>query len=167
MEPRLRVADGADVAPIVRCWLRSWRAAYENDLPAEQLDAEAEKRRSFDWSQGIDSQESTVLVAVDGDAVIGVMQADLALAAPRDLPEVTMLNVDPSAWGSGVAPRLLWGGLHWISQQGRHAARVRVVEAHRRARRFHEREGFVLDRGLDPTQNDFFRLIYYRLRLPG
>ena len=41
-----------------------------------------------------------MLVAVDGDALIDVMQADLALAAPRGLPEVTMLYVEPSAWGS-------------------------------------------------------------------
>lgn len=162
MEPRLRVAERADVPAIVRCYMRSWRAAYENDLPAEQLNAEAEKRRSFDWSRGIDSDESTVLLVVDGHAVTGVLQTDLVLPAPRDLPEVTMLYVDPCAWGSGVAARLLRGGLHWIGQQGGHAARVRVVEAHRRARRFYEREGFVLDLGMEPARNDFFQLVYYR-----
>lgn len=95
MEPRLRVADRADVPAIVRCYMRSWRAAYENDLPAEQLNAEAEKRRSFDWFRGIDSDASTVLLAVDGHAVTGVLEADLVLPPPRDLPEVTMLYVDP------------------------------------------------------------------------
>jgi ribosomal protein S18 acetylase RimI-like enzyme len=56
-------------------------------------------------------------------------------------PDITMLYVDPPAWGSGVASRLLRSGLKWIDQQGHREARLRVVEVHHRARRFYEREG--------------------------
>lgn len=46
----MRGAQLADISGITECYLRSWRAAYANDLPAGVLEAEAEKRRAFDWS---------------------------------------------------------------------------------------------------------------------
>ena len=73
-----------------------------------------------------------------------------------------MLYVDPNAWGSGAATTLLRAGLQWIGQRGHDEARLRVVEAHHRARRFYEREGWVVDTELEPARNDFFRLIYYQ-----
>lgn len=80
-------------------------------------------------------------MAAKADHVLGVVQADDLLPAARNLPEITMLYVDPPAWGSGVASLLLRSGLEWIDQQGHREARLRVVEVHHRARRFYEREG--------------------------
>ncbi len=76
-----------------------------------------------------------------------------------------MLYVDPRAWGTGAATALLEAGTDWIRQKGRAAVRLRVVESHQRARRFYEREGWILDDGIAPAANDFFRLIYYRRTL--
>ena len=96
------------------------------------------------------------------NSVLGVVQVDEDLPPPRDLPEITMLYVDPAVWGSRVAVQLLKAGLGWIATRGHTAARLRVVEEHFRARRFYEREGWQLDSDLEPARNDFFRLIYYR-----
>ena len=101
-------------------------------------------------------------MATDEDVVVGVVQADESLPSPRDRPEITMLYVDPVAWGAGAATELLRAGLRWIGQRGHNEARLRVVEAHHRARRFYEREGWVVDPDLEPARNDFFKLIYYR-----
>lgn len=159
---RPRVARIVDIPGIRACYSRSWRAAYESDLPAEILNAEAEKRVLFDWSRGIAADTSAVLVLTDESRVVGVVEADESLPSPRDRPEITMLYVDPDAWGSGAATGLLRAGLQWISERGHHEARLRVVEAHHRARRFYEREGWVVDPDLQPARNDFSRLIYYR-----
>ena len=84
------------------------------------------------------------------------------LDAPRDLPEITMLYVDPSAWGSGIASSLLISGLGWITARGHTSARLRVVENHHRARRFYEREGWALDPRIEPVTTELARLVYYR-----
>jgi GNAT superfamily N-acetyltransferase len=162
VESRPRVARIADIPGIRECYLRSWRAAYDGDLSPDVLNAEAEKRLAFDWSRGISADTSAVFVATDEDVVVGVVQADESLPSPRDRPEITMLYVDPVAWGSGAATELLRAGLRWIGQRGHNEARLRVVEAHHRARRFYEREGWVVDPDLEPAGNDFFKLIYYR-----
>ncbi len=167
MHSRPRVARIDDIPGIRACYLRSWRAAYERDFPADILNAEADKREFFDWSQGIAADTSAVLVVTDGNGVVGVVQAGESLPSPRNRPEITMLYVDPNAWGSGAATALLRAGLQWIGQRGHDEARLRVVEAHHRARRFYEREGWVVDPDLEPARNDFFRLIYYRRAVGG
>lgn len=158
----VRAALHADVPAITACYLRSWRAAYESDLAAERLEAEAEKRRSFDWERGIDTDDVAVFVATAHDDIVGVVQADLSPPSPRDLPEITMLYVDPARWGSGVATALLGAATGWLGERGASVARLRVVEAHARARRFYEREGWTIDEEMPPAANEFFKLIYYR-----
>ena len=162
----VREAVEADIPGIRKCYLRSWRAAYNGYLTPDVLNEEAQKREGFDWSRVIKSETATVQVAVDsGRRILGVVQADEDLPPPRDLPEIDMLYVDPEAWGSQVALRLLDAGLDWIARQGHAQARLRVVEVHNRARRFYEREGWQLDADLEPARNDFFRLVYYRRQL--
>ncbi len=157
-----RVARIADIPRIRECYLRSWRATYESYLSQAVLDVEVEKRWDFDWARGISADTSAVFVVNNEDVVVGVVQADECLPAPRDRPEITMLYVDPAAWGSGVAANLLRAGLDWIGHRGHGEARLRVVEVHHRARRFYEREGWTVDSDLEPARNDFFKLIYYR-----
>ena len=166
-ETSVRLAVAGDVPAITECYLRAWKAAYDADLPHPELVEEAEKRRSFDWHRGIQSESAVVFVVSEQSRVLGVAQAELALPPPRDLPELTMLYVDPDAWGTGTATALLGAAVDWVSQSGGPSVRLRVVEAHARARRFYEREGWVLDRGLAPAANDFFDLVYYRRDLVG
>lgn len=160
--PVIRPATHADVPAITNCYLRSWRAAYRDHLDSEILEIEAEKRRPFDWHHGIDDDTASVLIATIDGAVVGVVQAELSPASPRDLPEITMLYVDTKAWGTGAASRLLEVATSWMRARGTTAARLRVVEVHGRARRFYEREGWVVDQQMQPARNDFARLIYYR-----
>ncbi|HEV2069111.1 MAG TPA: GNAT family N-acetyltransferase, partial [Acidimicrobiales bacterium] len=121
------------------------------------------RRRSFDWSRGMKDPTAAVLVAVDLEGVVlGVVQVNELLDAPRDLPEITMLYVDPRAWGSGIASELLSAGVQWIADREHKSARLRVVEDHLRARRFYEREGWAPDPNLEPAKTELARLIYYR-----
>ena len=164
-ENAVRPAAHGDVPGIVNCYLRSWKAAYTPDLHSSLLEQEAQKRQTFDWRRAIDSDAANVFVLADSERILGVVQAELNLPSPRDLPEITMLYIDPDAWGTGVAARLLNAGVEWIRNTGASSARLRVVEVHRRARHFYEREGWEVDNQLAPASNDFFRLIYYRRQL--
>lgn len=162
----VREAVNADIPRIEECYLRSWRAAYDGFMDADVLAVEAEKRRSFDWRRGITASTSVVLIAVDPTGeVVGVVQADEDLPPPRNLPEVTMLYVNPDAWGSPVAVALLRAAEGWMVSQGHESARLRVVEEHHRARRFYEREGWSMDPDIESARNDFARLVYYRRSL--
>jgi GNAT superfamily N-acetyltransferase len=162
----VREAVDTDILLIEERYLRSWRAAYGGFLDTDVLAVEAEKRRSFDWRRGITAPTSVVLIAVGSTGqVVGVVQADEDLPAPRDLPEITMLYVDPDAWGSPVAAALLRAAETWMASRSHGSARLRVVEEHHRARRFYEREGWSLDPDLEPVRNDFGRLLYYRRSL--
>lgn len=161
-----REARLSDVPAIRDCYLRSWRAAYDHRLPPDVLDGEAEKRRRFDWARGIQADTSIVLVSPGaGDTVVGVVQLDEDPPSPRAGPEVVMLYVDPNAWGTRVARELLAAGLRWAAGRGHPEVRLRVVEDHRRARRFYEREGWRAATDLAPDRNDFSRLIWYRRML--
>lgn len=162
------MARESDIAAIADCYLRSWRAAYDGSLAPDVVAEEVEKRRDFDWARGIEADTSAVLVAVDDNGtVLGVVQTDEELPPPRDRPEITMLYVDPAAWGTDVARELLAAGLRWIAERGHLEARLRVVEEHGRARRFYERERWQVDPDLEPARNAFFRLIYYHRLVDG
>ena len=162
----VREAVNADIPGIRKCYMRSWRAAYSGSLTPDVLDEALQKRGGLDWEREIESATTAVRVAVDVDKhVLGVMQADEDPPPPRDLPEIDMLYVDSDAWGSPVAVELLKAGLTWMADRGHREARLRVVEEHFRARRFYEREGWLLDPALEPASNEFFRLIYYRYAL--
>lgn len=163
----VRTATPVDVVEIEGVYRRAWRAAYEPFVEAARLDDLAAGRvRGFDWSLGIGAPGSAVLVGLDASGALrGVAQADEALGAPRDLPEVTMLYVDPVAWGTGLAPDLLRAATGWIAHRGHAAARVRMAEGHGRARRFYEREGWSPDPDLEPVATELTRLVYLRTSL--
>jgi GNAT superfamily N-acetyltransferase len=108
-----------------------------------------------------------VLVAEDDSgAILGVAECEHAPGQVR-LPWLQMLYVVPSAWGTGAATRLLKGALDAAHQAGNHTVWLRVVDRQMRARRFYEREGFVLDNTLEPGSNGLFELLHYRHDQPA
>lgn len=159
---RVRPASVTDMADVRQAYLASWRAAYEHLLPPTVLEAEVAKRATYDWISAILAETSDVTVACQNEEVVGVLQASAPPGGPRDLPEITMLYVVPRCWGTTAARELLATGTCWMAQQGWPAARLRVVEAQSRARRFYEREGWQPDTHLDPAHNALFALVYYR-----
>ncbi|MDQ6910693.1 MAG: GNAT family N-acetyltransferase [Actinomycetota bacterium] len=158
---RVRPANASDADDIRMAYLASWRSAYQGLLTVDVLEMEATARAEFDWMSEIRSGSSHVEVAVDDREIVGVVLASGPPGGLRDLPEITMLYVVPY-WGRFGACQLLAAGIDWIAQEGWPAARLRVVEAQGRARRFYEREGWRLDAELPPAQNGFFNLVYYR-----
>lgn len=105
---------------------------------------------------------------MEGDRIVGVGGSDDEPVTADALPEVQMLYVRPSAWGTGAATQLLRAMTDRMFACGHRAARLSVVEPQARARKFYEREGWVLDAETAPESNGLFRLIYYRRDLePG
>lgn len=163
----MRTATAKDIHRIERVYLRSWRGAYKAVLDADELEELGARRvRDFDWAAGIRAPDAEVLVGFDADgALAGVAQAKEVLDATRNLPEITMLYVDPAAWGTGLATELLAACTDWLASRGHHHARLRVAANHPRARRFYEREGWDRDRDLELVTTELTQLVYYRKAL--
>ena len=159
---RVRPAEVEEAAEISLAYIASWRAGYEGLLEADVLDVEGAKRATYDWPAEVRRESSYVGVAVSADVVVGVVEACDPPGGSRDLPEIVMLYVVPEYWDIGVASSLLANGVGWIRERGWETARLRVVEAQARARRFYEREGWRLDTELEAAHNGFFELLYYR-----
>lgn len=158
----VRPAVVTDVVDIEEVYIAAWRATYEDLLPAAVDEAEAAKRAGYDWMSAILDATSEVALSCHDGEVVGVMQASEPPGDRRDLPEVTMLYVVPRYWGTTAARDLLAAGTRWMEQQGWPAARLRVVNAQTRARRFYGREGWRPDPDLPPAHNGYFPLVYYR-----
>lgn len=158
----VRPATRGDVDGIATAYIASWRAAYAGLLPVAVLEAEVATRAAYDWANAIDGVDRHVAVAVAGNDVVGVVEAAEAPGGARDLPEITMLYVAPSHWGTSAASLLHDAACGWITGNGHVAARLRVVRPHRRARRFYERKGWRKDPTLPSAHNGLFDLLHYR-----
>lgn len=156
----VRPAVPDDVTGITEVYLDSWRAGYAGLLPPHVIEEQAHRRAEYDWRAAIAAPAGTA-VALEHDQIVGVVQATGPSGADRDLPEITMLYVAPSCWGSAAARRLLATGVSWMTGHGYRAARLRVVEAQARARRFYQREGWRVDNSMPPAHNGFYPLVYY------
>jgi GNAT superfamily N-acetyltransferase len=159
---RIRPAESSDCPAISSTYLASWRAGYQDLLSEDELETQARARSGRDWASMLTRPDRAVFVAeVDAGEIVGVVECEHR-PAPDRLPWLQMLYVDPSAWGTGAAVELLRSALEAVHEAGHRSVWLRVVDRQGRARRFYEREGFVLETAMKPGSNGLFDLIHYR-----
>ncbi len=162
MAARVRPAEVEDAAAIGRCHVRAWKAGYRGQMPDDYLEGLDEALRGESWRGALEAgreaggepgtaelgQNRTRVLVVedDGGEVRGVASVGAARDAGED-PEATgelwMINLEPSAWGSGLATALLEEATAELRRLGHREAYLWVLDANRRARRFYEREGWA------------------------
>ena len=106
-------------------------------------------------------------LAFDGDQIAGHV-----LVVPADglsgVAHLAGLFVTPPWWGSGLAARLLAAAVDEMRVQGYEQGRLFTPELHARARRFYEREGWVVRPGTAGVFGVGLHLVEYRRPLaPG
>ncbi len=108
----VRRALVSDVDEIGRINALAWRARLPGILPAEVLDGLRPEEFAAEWARSLihpPSSRHQVLVAVDGDDVVGY--AAVAPSADPDADDVTgeviALEVDPGQWRRGHGSRLV------------------------------------------------------------
>ena len=91
----------------------------------------------------IDSEDSTVLVAVSGDDVVGICTAYIDLLSVRFGVRcwVEDLAVDPEMRSAGIGRDLLARAREWAGEHGASHLELDSGEARVDAHRFYEREG--------------------------
>ena len=141
----VRPARREDAAAIADVHVRTWQAAYEHVFGDKRL-AGIEDRRRAEWEERLaDPQPGRhVFVAEESERITGFV----SLGDSRDAPgkgELLAIYVLPESWGSGAGPALMATALEAL--RGYSSATLWVLEDNPRARRFYEREGWIVDGG--------------------
>lgn len=136
----VRTATAADAHGIAVVHVTAWTEAYAHLVPADALARQSIEQRELRWKELIAAAASTVLIAMDGDAIVGFATAGPARDAipPRDL-ELTAIYLLASHYGSSAGQALLDAAIH------EDPASLWVAEDNPRARAFYERNGFKPD----------------------
>jgi RimJ/RimL family protein N-acetyltransferase len=133
----IRPAVVSDAPAIASVHVRSWQAAYRGQIPDEVLDNLSVEERESMWERSI--PHGGVWVALADDEIVG-----FACTGPsREVEGISQLYAIyflPSSWGSGLATPLALTALGDAPD-----TILWVLEDNKRARRFYERLGFVVD----------------------
>jgi GNAT superfamily N-acetyltransferase len=134
----VRPAAVDDADGFVRAYEASWDAALGELVgrPLQEFSPYEERLESFRRAVADLRPEAGVWVAERGGEIVGV--------AVRSGAELRSLYVAPQAWGTGIAVPLMAAAIDAIRADGHAEATLWVVDANARARRFYEREGWVL-----------------------
>ena len=101
--------------------------------------------RAARWRDVLGRVESgqKIFVALQDAALVGFAGVGPARDEAGDRGELYMINVLPSAWGTGAATALLDHSLQALAKLGHREAILWVLRQNARARRFYRREGFA------------------------
>ena len=141
----VRPARREDAAAIADVHVRTWRAAYEHVFGAERLAGIGDGRRAR-WEERLADPlpGGQVFVAEEAGRVVGFVSVGDSREEPGK-GELFAIYVLPEAWGSGAGSALMATALDAL--RGYSSATLWVLEDNPRARRFYEREGWILDGG--------------------
>ena len=138
----VRLATPDDARAIAEVHVATWRGAYAHAFPAEVLESLSVDERERLWARTVASDEFTVYVAQTG-RVVGFVSVGPSREADGE-GELYAIYVEPSSWGAGAGPALMRAALDRLAERFASAI-LWVLEDNPRARRFYEREGWVLD----------------------
>lgn len=146
----VRDAGRADAGAIAAVRVAGWRAGYAGIIDDEvlaALDPTADAARWLaDWDSGPRRRVAEVEGTVVGFTATGAYRAtddDPAWPYGADDGEVMAVYVDPGSWSRGVGGALLTDAIEVLTDAGHPVARLWVLAANTRARRFYARHGFV------------------------
>jgi RimJ/RimL family protein N-acetyltransferase len=141
----VRRARPEDAAAIAEVHVRTWQAAYTHIFGAERLaELDAERRRRV-WKRALEeSPDEPVLLAEQEGCVVAFASVGPSREDP-DEGELYAIYALPPAWGGGAGTELMRESLAALRELGYRTATLWVLEDNPRARRFYEREGWMLD----------------------
>jgi ribosomal protein S18 acetylase RimI-like enzyme len=184
----IRPATDKDGAAIARVHVAAWQGAYRGAVPDSYLDSMDAAERGRAWERLLvagggkgrvvfGESPAVVLVAEDDNReIVGICSFGPARPAegqvvgeenPPGSGELMMINFDPSAWGTGLARRMLEAATTGLERGGHKEAVLWVLDSNARARRFYEKHGWRPDGAekLDERPGFALRELRYRRQL--
>jgi GNAT superfamily N-acetyltransferase len=140
-QPTVRAATTADL-PLLRRFQQAIVAAERPFDPTLQRG----EVRYYDLDALLNRPDACLLVAVDGDQVIGSGYARLAAAEPflqhANYAHLGFMYVEPDYRGRGINAQIIEALKLWAATQGVTELRLRVYALNAPARQAYERFGF-------------------------
>ena len=136
----VRPATVRDAKAIAEIHVATWHAAYKDLMPADHLNKMTVEKRQAYWREAIEYSEPQLLVATDGDEVVGFVGYDRSRdpKTRSTVGEIWAMYVAPAHWGKGVG-LLLWDGARdGLKDEGCTQVTLWVLLGNERALRFYE-----------------------------
>jgi len=142
---RVRPAVVADAAAIAAVHVRTWQVAYATVFGEDRLAGMDVEARAERWRRWLGEGQDAFVAEEHGQVVA------FAWVGPSRDPdadgELYAIYALPAAWGTEAGTALMRAGVDALRAAGYREAILWVLEDNPRARRFYEREGWVLDGG--------------------
>lgn len=146
---QVKPATPDDAPEIPRIGVLGWQAAYRDLMPADYLAELSVDRRSANWRHSIGLGRDRILVARDGQRVLGF--SCCAPARDEDTPphaaELIALYLDPAVWRHGHGRQLLQAGRDDMAARGFTSMTLWVLAGNARAIAFYQAMGFAAEPG--------------------
>ena len=101
----VRHATPRDAKAIADIHVATWQAAYKDLMPEEYLNKISVEKRLAYWREAIEFSEPQLLVATDGDEIVGFVGFDRSRDAgtKSTVGEVWAMYVAPAHWAKAQA----------------------------------------------------------------
>ena len=136
----VRPATAHDAKAIAQIHVTTWEAAYKDLIPEDYLSKMTLEKRLAYWSEAIEYSEPQLLVATEGDNIVGFVGYDRSRdpKTRSTVGEIWAIYVLPSHWGNGVGLALWDGARDGLKEEGCTQVTIWVLLANERALRFCE-----------------------------
>jgi ribosomal protein S18 acetylase RimI-like enzyme len=136
----VRPATARDARAIAEIHVATWQAAYKDLMPADYLDKMTVEKRQAYWREAIEYSEPQLLVATDGEELVGFVGYDRSRDANTrsSVGEIWALYVSPAHWRQGVGLALWDGARDGLKDEGCTQVTIWVLLHNERALEFCE-----------------------------
>lgn len=130
-----------DLLEISNIYENSWKYAYKGIIPQDYLDSIPTGR----WVSGIDKFRMNNLVMIENGHIIGTASISKSRWQQySDYGEIISIYFLPAYMGKGHGQHLLKKCIDELYMRGYNEILLWVLEDNQRARRFYEKNGFIL-----------------------
>ena len=144
---QVRPATVRDARTIAEIHVNTWQVAYAGLVPDDHLKSLSVDKKQAIWLDAIKFSEPQVLVALDGNAIVGFAGYDRS-RDPKTKPttgEIWAMYAAPDYWDEGVGLALWDGCREGLVEEGCTEVTLWVLLRNERALRFYELAGFKRD----------------------
>jgi ribosomal protein S18 acetylase RimI-like enzyme len=116
----VRPAIARDAQAIADIHVATWQAAYKDLMPADYLQTITAAKRLKYWREAIEFSEPQLLVATEGEQVVGFVGFDRSRDAgtKSSVGEIWALYVAPAHWRQGAGLALWDGAREGLKEEG-------------------------------------------------
>ena len=140
----VRFATKSEAADVAQLHLIASRAAYAGQVPEAHWDATPMAKRVSYWKEAIEYGEPQVMVATEGNKVVGFVGFDRSRdpKSKNTTGEIWAIYAEPERLGQGIGLALWDAAREGLIEEGCTNVTLWIPLGNERALRFHDLAGF-------------------------